>query len=630
MLKRIHKLDKLIANKIAAGEVVDRPVSVVKELVENAIDANASKIIVEIKEGGKTYIRITDDGIGIYESDVEIAFERHATSKIKDADDLNSILSLGFRGEALASIASVSQVELITKTEDSKTGTYLEIHGGEIIERKEIGCPKGTTFVIKNLFYNMPARYQFMKSNAVETGYISDLISKFALAYSNISFRFINNGTIVFTTSGSSSVINNIVSIYGKEIAKNMMYVSNRVKDISIEAYISKPTIARGNKKQQVFFVNGRYVKNKIISDAIEEAYKTLVKVNRFPICFIYLNIPPNRLDVNIHPTKTEIRFDDELYIKDFVVNTLRSKLLEENLIPSIGFEKSKKQLEGYQERIIDLPTCSDTIIKNTKNISEIKPNKEHEKDLVLEDKLSYHANNKVENKLVKATQKKEKINRNNISEFNQNTKTKNIVNEEKLNNKNSELIMNIRILGQIFNTYLIGQDDQTMFLIDQHAAHERILYDTLLKSYKERSAVSQKLLTPILVEVSFVEFEIVKKNVDIFNNLGFEVEEFGMNAFILRSVPVVFGEPEAKEFFMEVVDNFQKNINNSYDIKVEQIISMACKQAIKAKDKLDFVEIKELMKQLAKLENPFTCPHGRPIIVSMTKYEIERKFKRI
>ncbi|WP_165916145.1 DNA mismatch repair endonuclease MutL [Marinisporobacter balticus] len=674
MIKRIHKLEKFIANKIAAGEVVDRPASVVKELVENAIDAKSSKIIVEIKEGGKTYIRITDNGVGIHESDVEIAFERHATSKIRNVSDLDSILSLGFRGEALASIASVSILELITKTRSSDAATYLELHGGVVRERKEVGSPSGTSFVVKNLFYNVPVRLQFMKSNVTETSYISDLISKFALAYPDMSFRFISNGTIIFSTSGSSSVITNIANIYGKEMARNMIYVSKIREGMALQAYISKPTLSRGNKQLQVFFVNGRYVKNKIISEAIEEAYKTLVTINKFPICFIYLNIPPNHIDVNIHPTKTEIRFNNASAIKELIVTTLKNKLLEENLVPNVNFEKQKKVVEGYQERIIDLPAFTNNeqqmgqMICATKEIEKADPldkkdktiKKEHIQNLVLENKSTYVANNKIihdstkplfkkaentikdideaVNKQVKTKEEKmmndaivtkeEKIINQAINKNEE--KTTQTTNTTKYNNKNREMIMNIKILGQIFNTYLIGQDGENMYLIDQHAAHERILYDTLLKNYKTQIAVSQKLLVPIVVELSFGEFEIVKKHIDLFIHLGFEIEEFGMNAFILRSVPIVFGKPEVKRFFIEIVDGLQKEVHNSYDLKVEKIISMSCKQAIKANDRLEQIEIDALMKQLAELENPFTCPHGRPIIVSMTKYEIEKKFKRV
>ncbi|WP_129597135.1 DNA mismatch repair endonuclease MutL [Anaerophilus nitritogenes] len=635
MTKRIYKLKKHIANKIAAGEVVDRPSSVVKELMENAIDAGAEKITVEIKEGGKSYIRITDDGSGIHPSDIEVAFERHATSKIRDIEDLNRVMSLGFRGEALASIVSVSQVELITKVEDSYVGTQIQIHGGEVIYKKEVGCPKGTTFIVKNLFYNVPARLKFLKANTTETAYISDLVTKFSLAYPNISFRFINNGTIVFTTSGNGKVIDNIFSIYGKEIAQNMLFANEKESGVTLQAYISKPNISRGNKKLQVFFVNGRYVKNKMISEAIEEAYKTLTMINRFPICFLYIQVDPNSIDVNIHPTKIEIRFDDPEKIKKFIIKVLKDALLHEDLIPPVSFEKKVKKEEGHQERILDIPIQKE---KNELPIKEIpvKENfinpfkklenpikedikqdkkedikiedatKDIEHPVVIEDKPNYITNNKVKEESIKVQE---------------DTKPKEI--------KVHSEIKNIQIIGQIFNTYLIGQYEETMYLIDQHAAHERIMYEYLTNHYKYKSVMSQKLLVPIVLELSYIEYERVKNNINFFVNLGFEIEEFGVNTFMIRGVPMVFGEPEAKKFFMEALDQLKDSIQNSYDLKAEKIISMSCKKAIKAHDKLDKLEIDSLMKQLSELENPYTCPHGRPVIVKMTQYELERKFKR-
>lgn len=625
MKSRIIKLDKQIANKIAAGEVVDRPASVVKELLENAIDAGASNIIVEIKEGGKSYIRVTDNGSGIHKSDVEMAFERHATSKIRDVEDLNTIVSLGFRGEALASIASVSQVELITKTEDVISGSYLELHEGKIIEHREIGCPQGTTFVIKNLFYNTPARFQFMKSNAAETSYISNIIGKYALAYPNISFRFINNGTVGFTTSGSGSVINNIACIYGKEIAKYMYPITDKDGPISLEGYISKPSVSRGNRQLQAFFVNGRYIKSKIVHEAIDEAYKTLVMVNKFPVCILYLTIPPDKLDVNIHPTKTEIRFYDESYIKEFIIHALRKRLLHENLIPDINLDAPKSNMDSQgciQEQMIDLNLSSATTNEFVRATDTFKGN---EQQTVKEDKLPFIANNKMKDNIPKKVEKAEIIE----EDIRMSGPTEKVHKVAYAKPSRPQSLQNIRIIGQVFNSYLIGQDGDIMYLIDQHAAHERIMYEQLLRQYKQQSIISQKRLTPMVIELSFAEFEAVKNHMDIFIRLGFDIEEFGINAYILRAVPVVFGEPQAKEFFLEVLDNLQKEIHNSYDMKMDKIIHMACKQAIKAKDKLNAVEITELLKQLSSLENPFTCPHGRPVIVSITKYEIEKKFKR-
>ncbi len=620
----IKKLDNLTSNKIAAGEVVDRPASVVKELIENAIDAQASNIIIEIQEGGKTYIRVTDNGIGIHETDVKIAFERHATSKIKTIEDLNLINSLGFRGEALASIASVSQVELTTKTKDTAIGTYLQLHGGKVLAYKEIGCSQGTTIEVKNLFYNTPARFKFMRSNASETSYISDLTSKLALAYPFISFRFINNGTIVFTTSGSGDVINNIASIYGKEIAENLYYVSAKDQHISIKAYISKPSIARGNKQLQVFFVNGRYVKSKIIGDAIIQAYKTLTMVNKFPICFIHLNIPSDKIDINIHPTKKEIRFSDEKYIQTFITNSLKNKLFEENLIPEINVNHHQKKSKDQNH--IDL--MDHHINLSTPITPKNTPLKYSFKQTDTGDTSSYIISDITNTNLEKIFDHPFD---HPIESSPSNGKEAHITasHHDDVSKNNSSVFSNIKIIGQVFNSYLIGQDDDTLYLIDQHAAHERILYNWFIKKYKEKSIISQPLILPIIIEMSFAEIEQIKNHRSTFESLGFELDEFGINTFIIRAVPVIFGEPEAKNFFMEVVDHLQENIKSSYEVKMDNIISMACKQAIKAKEKLEPIEINELVKQLSALENPFTCPHGRPIILSMSKHEIAKKFKR-
>lgn len=626
-MKRIRKLDPLTINQISAGEVVDRPASVVKELIENALDAQSTRIIIEIREGGKRYIRVTDNGTGIHKDDVDVIFERHATSKIKKIDDLQSILSLGFRGEALASIASVSQVELITRTEDHPSGLYLRLHGGILEERKEIGCPIGTTLIVNHLFYNTPARAEFLKSNTAEAAYISDLIAKYALAYPQISFRFIKNDEIIFNTPGGGNTLDNIKRIYGTEVAKNLYALSEENEDISLKAYISKPSFVRGNKKLQVFFVNGRYIKDKTISNAIEQAYKSLVMVNKFPICFIYLNIKPDRLDVNIHPAKAEIRFKDEQLVQKFVFNALRKKLFEENLIPHMPVNSmDSKQEEERDEEGFDTFSETSQIQLNFENDvkeQDGQPSKkdtdysdqkfsqmQEKKSTFLEDNPSYLVNNKNDSML---------------------KSSRNFMNIEKEQKERKTFpFPDIKISDQIFQTYLIGHDQDNLYLIDQHGAHERILYDYFVEKYEKQSVISQTLLTPLLIELSFREFELVKEHLEIFSRLGFEVQEFGFNSIILRSVPMIFGEPEAKEFFLEVLNSIEKEFSSSSVIKADKVISMACKNAVKAKDRLAKEEIDQLMKQLALSPNPFTCPHGRPIILSITKKEIEKRFRRI
>ncbi|AOT72923.1 DNA mismatch repair endonuclease MutL [Geosporobacter ferrireducens] len=609
MNNRIHLLDSFTSNKIAAGEVVDRPASVIKELVENAIDALATMIVIEVRDAGKEYIRISDNGSGIYSSDVEIAFERHATSKITQIEDLSSTLSLGFRGEALASIASVSQVELITKTEEAPAGIHLELHGGKVIFKKEIGCPTGTTVIVKNLFYNTPARFKFLRNNTSESSHIIDLVSKIALAHPDKGFKLINNNSIVFVTSGTNNIFHTITSIYGKELAKNMLTAHKAENNYFVEAYFSKTDMYRGNRQQQAVFVNGRLIKSKVVTEAIDEAYRTLLPINKFPICFLYLKIPPEEIDVNIHPAKTEIKFSNEKLIKSLLISTLKENLLQEKLIPEIKLTP-KNQEELRQETFIDIPAVS-----NKKNIESVR-----EEPLGREDKNVYFTNNKMtEDK--KPTIPFDRNERKAIDEPEKPT-VENIIYHPHL--------INIQIVGQIFSSYLVGDDGLQMYLIDQHAAHEKILYTQLLKQYKEKKVYAQKLLTPIIVELSPAEFEKLKNDLKVFEDLGFEVEPFGRSAFLIRSVPLQFGEPETKNFFMEIVEIYSTESGISdYHLKIEKIISMACKAAVKANNKLHKIEMHALMKQLAALENPYTCPHGRPVIISMSKQEIEKKFKR-
>lgn len=614
MINPIMKLDPLTANKIAAGEVVDRPASVVKELVENSIDAQATSIIVEIKDGGKTYIRVTDNGTGINEPDIELAFERHATSKIRNIEDLDAILSLGFRGEALASISAVAQIELMTKTEEMETGVYLEVHGGKIISHKKIGTSRGTTMVVKNLFYNTPARLKFMKSQTTEAGYISDILNKLAMAHPNISMRFINNGNIVFTTSGSGNVIHNITNIYGKELAKSMYHVKKEYQHIVLEAFISKPSMHRGNRQLQVFFVNGRYVKSTLLQNCVEEAYKTLLPINKYPICFLYLWIPPESIDVNIHPAKMEIKFSNEELLKQFIIKSIKEALYRQNLIPEISFEK-KEHKETLPSIPMDMPSRENADASPAAAVKEDMPSIAYH-----EDKLPVYTNNNGRKDLAVHKQEEQILE----PAFQHQIPSASTPASNGIN------LMEIKIIGQIFHTYFIGENDQHMFLIDQHAAHERILYEWMSDKFKNHAIAMQQLLIPIVIELSFSEWSCMKENMEVFYRLGFQIEQFGQHSILIRAVPMVMGEPEAKSFFMEVVDHLGKDVGHPSDFKMDRIISMACKEAIKAKDKLDVMEINELMKQLSHLENPFTCPHGRPIIISMSKYEIEKKFKRV
>lgn len=620
MSNRIIKLDLHTANKIAAGEVVDRPASVVKELVENAIDAQSTSIVVEIREGGKSYIRVTDNGSGIDEADIELAFERHATSKLRKIEDLDTILSLGFRGEALASIASVSQIELITKTENEDSGIALDIMSGKIISRNRIGTTRGTTFIIKNLFYNTPARLKFMKSASTEAAYINDVVSRLAMAHPNISVRFIHNDSIIFSTSGSSNVVHSIASIYGKELAKNIYHFQKEQGQIALEAFVTKPSFYRGNRQLQSFFINGRYIKSELLQNCIEEAYRSLLPINKHPICFIYLTMPPELIDVNIHPTKLEVKFSNEDILKTFIVRCIKESLYRQNLVAEVSFQSTKSK---------DRPV--ETVVNPMPLKESNQPFIEKRSDIVRkleEDKLPSLTNNKVKQK-DDFLQVHEEQMIYNPSVTPSITTPLQRDSDEKSPSENIR-ISEINIIGQLFHTYLVGEYNEALFLIDQHAAHERIIFEWMLKKFKTRSVMVQQLLIPIVVELTFGEWTVVMDNRNLFSQFGFEAEDFGQHTVLIRTVPMILGEPEAKGFFHEIIDRFMKDQSLLVDYKIDKVIAMACKEAIKAKDKLDALEMNELLKQLEHLENPYTCPHGRPIIVSMSKYEIEKKFKRV
>lgn len=634
MNKRIKKLDKTVSNKIAAGEVVERPASVVKELLENSIDADAKSIVVEIKDAGKSYIRISDDGRGIHRGDIGLAFERHATSKIYTDEEIYNIKSLGFRGEALASIASVSNIEIITKTSNDEYGIKVELMNGEIIRESSLGCPIGTTIVIKDLFYNTPARHKFLKSNSTETNYISTIVNNIALSHPEISFRYIVNNKNVFTTQGSNGLYSTIFTIYGKEIAQNLIEIGSQDGELKLRGFISNTTCTRGNRQLQIYFVNGRYVKSKVISRSIDSAYSTLIPHNRFAICFLYLEVPSSRVDVNIHPAKTEIRFRDERNISNFIYKTLRDKLLQTNLIPDINIDSgSNKKGERVLESV-------DSHKPNTDNLSRQIAFPIKKKENISLNIDVYKKNTAIE--------KKEYIEKQSDNDGRDNPKKEKKIGEifdqiftqdksepvfipkkDGMTRSENHLLDDMYIIGQLFSTYIICQKEEKMFLIDQHGAHERILYERFMDNYLNSEIISQILLDPIVIELNYLDKDVIMENRNIFTRLGYKIEEFGYNTIILREVPILFGGPVAKRFFMEVAENLSGDSKSSYEYKIDKIIQMSCKKAIKAADKLETIEIKKLIDDLKELENPFTCPHGRPIIVSISKSEIERKFLR-
>jgi len=618
----IHILDDNVINQIAAGEVVEGPYSVVKELMENAIDAKADSITVEIKEGGKKYIRITDNGIGISEKEVEKAFMRHTTSKIKMMNDLDSLITLGFRGEALASIASVAQVEIITKTKDQQHGIQLEITGGRIVNRKEIGCPTGTTIIIRNLFFNTPARFKFMKSTQAETSRISEIISRLAVSKIDIAFKYINNNNIMFTTSGNGNPKDAIINVFGKEIARNLIEVNEKNDTFEIKGYISQPEHTRGNRNYEVIFVNNRFIKSKVIYNAIENAYKGKIIINRFPVSFLYLNINPSLIDINVHPAKTEIKIFDEQAVYDFIYSAIKSALTKETTISDFKINTKGYVKDSSNEYLMNKKTNT---INNGFPVKELEILKEITRGSIVEKKV------KEEPKDTPA--ENQQTNLSEIISFFEEVKERDVVetNEEVITQKSFiyEVLQNYRIIGQIFNTYIMIEKDNSIYLIDQHAAHERLIYNQLKDQFTNKRIVSQQLLSPEVLEFSNEDSLIVNKYLEIFNSLGFDMEDFGQNTYIIRGVPLIMDELKNFNFIYDVIDNFDVSKSN-VEIFEEELILKSCKAAIKAMDKLDNLEISKLISDLRNIEPPLTCPHGRPILLTLSKYEIEKNFKRV
>ncbi len=634
MDRRIKLLEDSLINKIAAGEVVERPSSIVKELVENSIDAGAKNISIEIKNGGIGFIKIQDDGSGIRKEDIKTAFLRHATSKLEKIDDLENMLTLGFRGEALASICSISMLEMTTMTEDDTLASKISIEGGKIISEEEVAGVKGTTFVIKNVFYNTPARRQFLKKDSIEAGYIFEIITRLALANKDIAFKYTNNNSLILSTSGNGSLKDVIFSIYGKEITKNLIEIEEKEKEFLLKGYIALPNVSKSNRSFGNIFINGRYVKNKLISKAIEDAYAGRLMVGKFPIYILNLIPVPNTVDVNVHPTKLEVRFSDEDFIYNFVYRAVKEALENEVIIPNIEAKKEKVLFEN-KEKI----SFKEKELNNIPPSNFYKANKtipfNIDKQKALEDILLEQITPKIEKEDISLEEIKPIKNMLLVCEEEQNIsigqQEKEIIEEKqdkKINKTN--FFNNYKIIGQIFNTYWIVEQDKEIYLIDQHSAHERVIYEKLLKSFKEEKIASQTLLKPIIVNVAPLEDAIIKENISLISNFGFDIEEFGEDSYAIRGVPVIFKTPLSPSFINEIIDILSdKNLDNIYDMKIEKIISMSCKKAVKGNDKLDFAEAKALIEDMLKLDNPFSCPHGRPTVVKFSKSEIEKMFNR-
>ncbi len=639
-------LDENTSNKIAAGEVIERPASLVKELVENSIDAGANIISVEIRNGGISYIKITDNGCGIAEDDTVIAFERHATSKIRNSNDLDSISTLGFRGEALASIAAVASVELTSRVANNTNGTYVKIQGGNVLEVKKTGCPVGTTFVIRELFYNTPARFKFLKKDSTEAGYISDVIERIALGNPHISIRLIANGSTVLHTPGNGDLLSVIYSIYGKEIAKSCIKVSFEDERVKIYGYAGKQEIARNNRNHQSLFVNSRYIKSKLISSAIDEAYKTLLMKNKFPFIVLFTEINPMLVDVNVHPTKMEVRFSDEQGIFRSIYHAVNNSLItgqdfREVVTPEVKkedfkmpenqytkpLEYSQQSLDNSKLQVSETAAAFETKKSPVISKPELKKYSQPEGNNSLREYLKESEKTVVKEAAAQAVKEiiPEKISKidNNVPES---IVTKAIEEKEKIVSD----LTNARIVGQVFSTYIILQSGEEMLLIDQHAAHERITYEKLKEKYEKNESLAQYLLNPEVIELTYQEYKLVQDESGTLQKLGFIYEEFGSNSIILRSVPAN-DNGLIKEMFHKVLDEIFSRSNHELSEKVDDMLySIACKAAVKANRKLDDAEVTSLVKELSSLRNPFTCPHGRPTVLRLSKYELEKMFKRI
>lgn len=634
-MQSIKILDTKTINKIAAGEVVESPKSVVKELVENAIDAGATSVTVEIKEGGISYIRVTDNGGGIPKEQVKTAFLRHATSKMSEIEDLEQIFTLGFRGEALASIAGVSQVEMMTKTKEEEVGTLIEISGGEIKTIQDASCMEGTTVTVKNLFYNVPARRKFLKKPATESGYVSDLMNKLALGHPEVSLRYINNDTTMLHTAGNGDLKASVFYVYGKEASNSMVPLCYKNGEYSLSGLIGKPELSRGNRNYENLFINGRFIKNKVVATAVEDAYKTRLLIGKFPVFVLNLEVAPSQVDVNVHPAKLEVRFknDDEVY--DFFYRGICKALEEQVLIPQVNWdkktnEKVEKNFVAEQQKLEELPSYQGVSKNSFSENTSPSPSVGKTVDQLLNRKTvsQNQVRQNAEPFLIEPTVAEEKtLNTEVDGKINEIKEVK----EEASMPKADPFFKQYKIIGQIFQTYWMIEQGDCLYLIDQHAAHERILFEELMNRFKEEQVISQKLLVPQMLNLTPTEVEILKENRNLLEDFGFEFEVFSGNQYALKAVPYLLKEPRGVGFFTEILDNLsEQKIRSVYDMKLLAVATMACKAAVKGHDRLSFQEAEAMIGRLLKLENPFTCPHGRPTIIEMTKYELEKKFKRI
>lgn len=642
-MPNIAILNQETIDKIAAGEVVERPCSVVKELVENAIDAGSTAITVEIKEGGISFIRITDNGCGIEREQVAVAFYRHSTSKIRSAEDLLTVKSLGFRGEALSSISAVARVELITKTYDELTGTRYVIEGSKELSNEEIGAPDGTTFIVKDLFYNVPARRKFLKTAQTEGSYISDMVEKLALSHPDISFKFINNNQTKLHTSGNGNRKDIIYHIFGREISSSLLEVKHECEYFKVEGFIGKPVITRGNRNYENYFINGRYVKSNILSRAIEEAYKSFLMQHQYPFTVLYFTFF-SELDVNVHPTKMELRFDNnnEIYVE--LCDTIYAILSHKEMIPEVPVDSTpapKKIVHEYKEPIPEpfekrrinevraaesrsvygqsvtsaakAPAINEQLTDNTSKLQTAKASASalvagtgNSVELAPETSTAYEPA-----QVVTGTQQT-------LGDYDKVFLTESSKKQ-------------FSIIGQLFKTYWLIEFEDKLYIIDQHAAHEKVLYEKTMARLANKDFTSQRISPPIVMTLDARESEMLEKYRPQIEQFGYEVEHFGGKEYMISAIPDNLFNIDMKDLFIEMLDDFSNATGRQTpDIITEKVASMSCKAAVKGNDKLTLPEINKLIDELLSLDNPYNCPHGRPTIISMSKYEIEKKFKRI
>ncbi len=690
-------LDDLTINKIAAGEVIERPASVVKELVENSIDAGATNINIEIKNGGISYIRITDNGKGIMPDDMEMAFERHATSKIRNASDLETVTSMGFRGEALASIAAISKVEMISKTGENEIGYKVNVQAGKIINKEETGCSKGTIITITDLFFNTPVRYKFLKKDFTEAGYIEDVITRIALVHPEIAIKLTSSGKTIIQTSGNGDIKSVVYGIYGKDVADNILEVNYQYEDIKVTGVIGKPVIARSNRGNQIFFVNKRYIKDKTLTSAAEQAFKGLLTIGKYGFLILNIEMSPSKVDVNVHPAKLEVRFQDENTIFKAVYHAIKETLLKGELVPedkpveikrqetivTPGETEIKKESIKFSDLLQKMVSkkeekeVEDPFEYKANPIAEIYSNKygvrEEEESYKIqnkqitektaeEDELSkmdtqvintQEINERIMGKITELDNLKIEENSKNFEEMYEKTfgnlpktenkeepkdetkvKTEELEMTEKISmfdNMEDKTIPKYKFIGIAFATYIIIEIDNELYIIDQHAAHERIMYEKIKKNfYSEGEKDSQLMLLPDIINLTHKEMDIAKENIPVFEKAGFMLEQFGENTIKLTGVPNICIDLDTKQLFLETLDEINTVARTAkQEIEEKFIATLACKSAVKANMVLTKDEVDNLMKQLLVLPNPFTCPHGRPTAIHLTKNDIEKKFSR-